>query len=221
MVGLTRPDKSGEPRALGGWRDARAEMMVGNSGNPANSGTHVTQRFAGNYSEDPARSGDSPGPNGWWALPRVHRETGTCGAYGGRAWWRRLGLLVSLRRGRQSGRGAGRWRAVIPARRTPRTPRTGARRRTTLNVRSPELPRDREDFSYREDFSLAESEFLTSCQKSSRSWRCAERPDVIRRHASAPMHHESLKLSDREDVGNASGPASVVLRRFGRRVIGT
>jgi hypothetical protein len=53
-----------------------------------------------------------------------------------------------------------RWRAVIPARRTPRT---GARRRTTLNLRSPELPCDREDFSYREDFSLAESEFLTSC----------------------------------------------------------
>jgi hypothetical protein len=41
---------------------------------------------------------------------------------------------------------------VIPARRTPRT---GARRRPTLNVRSPELPRDREDFWYREDFSLA------------------------------------------------------------------
>jgi hypothetical protein len=41
---------------------------------------------------------------------------------------------------------------VIPARRTPRT---GTRRRTTLNVRSPELPRDREDFWYREDFSLA------------------------------------------------------------------
>jgi hypothetical protein len=41
---------------------------------------------------------------------------------------------------------------VIPARRTPST---GTRRRTTLNLRSPELPRDREDFWYREDFSLA------------------------------------------------------------------
>ena len=40
---------------------------------------------------------------------------------------------------------------VIPARRTPGT---GTRRRTTLNSRSPELPGDREDFSYREDFSL-------------------------------------------------------------------
>jgi hypothetical protein len=40
---------------------------------------------------------------------------------------------------------------VIPARRTPRT---GTRRRTTLNVRPPELPGDREDFSQREDFSL-------------------------------------------------------------------
>ena len=58
---------------------------------------------------------------------------------------------VSPRRGRQPGRGAGRRRAVIPARRTPRT---GARRRTALNLRSPELPRDREDFWYREDFWL-------------------------------------------------------------------
>jgi hypothetical protein len=41
---------------------------------------------------------------------------------------------------------------VIPARRTPST---GTRRRTTLNLRSPELLRDREDFWYREDFSLA------------------------------------------------------------------
>jgi hypothetical protein len=41
---------------------------------------------------------------------------------------------------------------VIPARRTPGT---GTRRRTTLNSRSPELPGDREDFSHREDFSLA------------------------------------------------------------------
>jgi hypothetical protein len=40
---------------------------------------------------------------------------------------------------------------VIPARRTPRT---GTRRRTTPTLRSPELPRDREDFSQREDFSL-------------------------------------------------------------------
>jgi hypothetical protein len=40
---------------------------------------------------------------------------------------------------------------VIPARRTPRT---GTRRRTTLNLRSAELPGDREDFSQREDFSL-------------------------------------------------------------------
>jgi len=40
---------------------------------------------------------------------------------------------------------------VIPA---CRTSRTGTRRRSGLNLRSPELPGDREDFSYREDFSL-------------------------------------------------------------------
>jgi hypothetical protein len=41
-----------------------------------------------------------------------------------------------------------------PALAARRTPRTGTRRRTTLNLRSPELPGDREDFSHREDFSL-------------------------------------------------------------------
>ena len=71
------------------------------------------------------------------------------------------GAVVSwFRRGEGGSRGAtpaGDAR-VIPARRTPRT---GTHRRITLNVRSPELPRDREGFWYREDFSLAEREFLT------------------------------------------------------------
>jgi hypothetical protein len=77
------------------------------------------------------------------------------------AWWRCRGLLVSPPRTaagalrRQRGRAPAGDAPVIPTLRTPRTLRTGTRRRTTLNLRSPELPRDREDFSYREDFSLA------------------------------------------------------------------
>jgi hypothetical protein len=56
------------------------------------------------------------------------------------------------------------WRRAVPS-------STGTRRRTRFNFRSRELSRDREDFCYREDFSCVWHEFLTSREKSSRSWR--------------------------------------------------
>jgi hypothetical protein len=62
-------------------------------------------------------------------------------------------VVAWFRRGEDGSRGAapaGR-RAIIPARRTCRT---GTRGRTTLTLRSPGLPRDREDFSYREGFPI-------------------------------------------------------------------
>jgi hypothetical protein len=48
---------------------------------------------------------------------------------------------------------------IIPTRR--RNTGTGTRGRTKVNSRSPALPGDREDFFYREAFSLAEHEFLS------------------------------------------------------------
>jgi hypothetical protein len=60
-------------------------------------------------------------------------------------------------------------RAISPAAR--RTTGTGARRRTRRTVRSSAFPRDREAFSYREEFSLAQRKFLSPGKKASRSWR--------------------------------------------------
>jgi hypothetical protein len=42
-----------------------------------------------------------------------------------------------------------------------RNPSTGTHSRTKLNLRSAASPHDREAFYYREDFSLAQREFLT------------------------------------------------------------
>jgi hypothetical protein len=44
---------------------------------------------------------------------------------------------------------------------------TSKRGRTKVNSRSPALPNDHEDFYYREAFSCAEHEFLSSKEKSS------------------------------------------------------
>jgi hypothetical protein len=90
------------------------------------------------------------------STPRSRAVSATSCAW--RACWRTGhgggAMVARFRRAEDGSRGAGPAgdAAVIPARRTPRT---GPRRRTTRNVRSPELPGDREDFSQREVFSLA------------------------------------------------------------------
>jgi hypothetical protein len=51
-------------------------------------------------------------------------------------------------------------------------------------------------FRIAKTFRSYRANFLRHAKSLRDLWRCAGLPDVIRRHASAPVHHESHQLSD-------------------------